>query len=141
MKVVELATLATNFDPLYIEATDWLLANSELFESSPTFWQGSYLYYEFDVLEDLSLEYIATCLDIGDDLVAVDSVWTSTAVIHGVVAQFEDMSYEHTLRAELKIEFTSILQAEEQRLSVKSHEINDVEILDIERDDDDPDFL
>ena len=137
----QIGDLSDNSDSLYLDVCDWFLANYSVFEENPKFWQRNYLYYEFDTLDNLTLEYIETSLSIGGDLVAVDSVWTAAAVIHGTVDHFEDLIYQERLYAALKIEVTSILHAKEGSIRLNSHEINDVEIVGISLDDDEPDFL
>lgn len=119
-------------DAIDILANEWLSENSEIFEDAP-YIPSDYPYMNFDVLENMDCEHIDSPLGIGNDLVAVNSVWSGEATVQGVVADLGEILMEDTLDVALEINIASILKVKNGGLCVQSHEISHIEPIEIRK--------
>ena len=119
-------------DEISILAYNWLSANSEIFEGD-AYTPSEYLWVEFDVIENICRLSIESTLEIGDDFVVVNSTWKGDASVQGIVATMENLMLDESLNSEVLLSVTSILKTQNGDLTVESHEVNNVDILETSR--------
>ena len=115
-------------EEISILAYDWLSANSKIFEGDE-YTPSDYLWMEFDVIENICRLSVESTLEIGDDFVVVSSTWKGDAAVQGIVATMEDMTLKDSLTSKVVLGVTSILKSQNGKLTIQSHEVNDVSIL------------
>ena len=110
----------TNFnDTVQLKADDWILNNPEILNFS-----GAFLFVEFDVVVGTMLQRIEQTLDLGNDKALVESRWTCDVVAEG----FNNPYYADNLFITLEFDLSSIVKIDNDRLSVQSHEVTDMEV-------------
>ena len=124
----KIADYAAVNDAVLLEVTEWVLRNSEIFEE-PRGPITGYLYIEFDLIEEVSLERIEQTLDLSCDEVLVDSKWTGHAVVQG----YEHRYFSDSLSVSLEFALSSIVEPTNDGFRVRSHEITDVAAVDFVR--------
>ena len=110
-------------DAVSLEVTDWILKNPESLEV------GDYFFVEFDVVEDVAFQNMEEALDLGGGEVLVESEWTCEVAAEG----FENPHFGDSLHLALRFNLSSIVEVENGRLSVGSHDVTDVDVLDFTR--------
>ena len=118
-------------DSVDISATEWLYDNAEIFEETSRFLTTPYLYTEFDVLEDVSLDGIQSAFQISDELVVVNSKWTGEAAIQGFIGR----GYYDALNAQVGFVVTSLIEVQDRVLQTQSHEVIDLYVESISKSD------
>lgn len=110
-------------DTILLIAQDWLYEHSGIFEDD--YRASEYIGIEFDGLEELLPEGIEETLALNCGQVSVSSVWTGQANLTGIILA----GYmEESLGASVQFRVSSIVQVNDDQLSVQSHEIVDVEV-------------
>ena len=111
----------TENDTVLLSATDWIHHNTEILDD------GGYLLVEFDVVEEVFLDSIERALDLGAGEVLVESEWTCNVSAEG----YDNPHFGNYLRVELQFKLSSIVKVDNDRLSVKSHEVTDMGVVDV----------
>ena len=106
-------------DAVPLEVTDWILKNPEIVDV------GGYIFVEFDVVEEVFLESIDAAFDLGSNEALVNSKWTCYVAALG----FENYHFGNSLLVTLELELSSVIKINEDRLSVKSHEVIDMDVM------------
>ena len=108
-------------DTVSLRITDWIYDNPDIVEV------GGYIFVEFDVVEDVVLHSIERTLELGKNEVLVESHWTGDVVAQG----YDNPYFGETIRITMTFILSSIVQVDEGRLNVKSHEVTDAEVEEI----------
>lgn len=120
-------------DTLGIVVNDWFWGNAESVEHS-SFWSGDYLYFDYDIVDHLELTDVQTPLLVEDSVFIVTSTWRGVILGNGIIADLGDMTFHDSLRVEVKIQVTSVIEDEKGKLLAKAHGIGDVKVMSIEND-------
>ena len=117
----EIDDFTPDSDAVQLEVTDWILKNPESLEVD------DYFFVEFDVAEDVALQNIEKVLDLGGGKFLVESEWTCEVAAEG----FEDPNFYFgdSLQLVSRFNLSSIVEVENGRLSVRSHEVTDIDVL------------
>ena len=107
-----------------IPATEWLYAHSEIFDEASRMLAGPYLYTEFDVLQDVTLDGIQSAFQISSDLVVVNSTWTGEAAIQGFIGR----GYYDPLDAQVEFLVTSLIEVKGDVLQTQFHEVIELHV-------------
>ena len=107
-------------DTVLLKATDWILDNPEILEVG-----GAYIFVEFDIVEEVVLQSIEQAIEIGGGQALVESNWTCDVAAEG----YDNPHFGDNLRIALEFKLNSIVNIEEDSLSVRSHEVTDVEVV------------
>ena len=118
----QIADFTTSSDLVLLKATDWIYDNSEILEVA-----GAYIFVEFDIVEEVVLNSIEQTLDIGSGEALVESKWTCDVAAEG----YYNPHFGENLRIELEFNLSSIVKIDEGCLSVQSHEVTDMEVVDV----------
>ena len=108
-------------DKVLLEATDWILHNPEILEV------GDYSSVEFDMVEEAAFHGIERTLDLGGGEALVESKWTCNVSAEG----YDNPYFHYGLRVELEFKLSSIVKVDNSCPSVKSHEITDMEVIEV----------
>ena len=117
----QLADFTASSDTVLLKVTDWILDNPELFEV------GGYTFVAFDIVEEVFLHSIERALDLGGGEVLVESKWTCDVAAEG----YENPHFGDNLRLTLRFALSSIVKVDNDCLSVRSHEVTDMEVVDV----------
>ena len=113
-------------DAVLLIVNDWILSNPEIFEDDYGPIAG-FLFVEFDVIEQVSLQRIEQTLSLGSNEVTVTSEWICTASAQG----YDNPYFGDYLEIDLRFTLSSIIQVDNGRLSVLSHEVTDMRVDDL----------
>ena len=113
-------------DRVLLEATDWILNNPEILEV------GFYTFIEFDIVEETVLHDIEQTLDLGDGETLVESNWRCYVSAAGYDNPY--LYFRESLQVELEFKLSSIVEVDNARLSVISHEVADMDVVDVIKD-------
>ena len=108
-------------DTVLLKIDDWLSNHFEILDP------GDYIFVQHDVVETAALQNITRTLDLGDGLALVDTEWTSEVVAEGYYNNFMG----DNLRLRLRFTLVSVINVENDSFVVRSHEVGDVEIVDV----------
>ena len=108
-------------DKVLLEATDWILHNLDILDA------GDYPLVEFDIVEGTVLHGIERTLDLGGGEALVESKWTCEVAAVG----YDSPYLHHDLSVELEFRLSSIVKVDNACLSVRSHEVTDMEVVDV----------
>lgn len=111
----------THNDRVLLEVADWLVEHFEILEI------GEYLYVDYDIVEKVALRNIDRTFDLGDGLALVDTAWTCEVAAEGYYNRFMG----DNLRLQLQFKLSSVINVEDDCFVVRSHEIGDVEFVDV----------
>ena len=117
----QIADFTASSDVVLLKMTDWIYDNPEVLEV------GDYIFVDFDIVEDAVLRSVKRTLDLGHNEVLVNSEWTCEVAAEG----YDNPHFANSLRFSLQFELSSIIQVHNDDLSVGSHEVNDVDVLDV----------
>lgn len=110
----------TSSDSVLLKATDWIHENPEILEVG-----GTYLFVEFDIVEEVVLHSIEQAIDIGGGEALVESNWTCDVAAEG----YDNPHFGDNLRIALEFKLSSIVRIDGNCPSVQSHEVTDVEVV------------
>ena len=108
-------------DVVELKVTDWMYEHPEILEV------GDYYFADFDVVEEVLLSDIERALNLGEGEVLVESDWTCDVVAEG----FDNPHFGKRLRVEIHFRLNSIIKVDDSCLVVRSHEITDVEVVNV----------
>ena len=120
----QIKDFTTHDETVALMAQDWMYEHASKFEDP--YIATNYLGVEFDGLEGVVLEDVEETLALGSGQVSVDSIWTGQAGLVGIIGGY----LEESLQASVKFRVSSIIEVNDECLSVQSHEL--VEIVDLE---------
>ena len=103
-------------------ARDWILEHGSIFDG--VYVGRDYDDIDFDGLSDVLLEDVEETLALGSGQVSVSSVWTGKAELVISVDNF----FEESLWTSVRFRVSSIVQVNDEHLSVQSDEIIDVQV-------------
>ena len=104
-----------------LEATDWICSNPNILDFD------DYLFVEIDIVEAIALDCVERAFELGSGEVLVESRWTCDVSADGHTNRyFGDM-----ISVELKLELSSIIEADNGRLTVRSHEVTGMEVVNV----------
>ena len=109
-------------DSVLLKATDWLYENPETLEVG-----GAYIFVEFDIVEEAVFHSIEQAIDIGGSEALVESNWTCDVAAEG----YDNPHFGDNLRIALEFKLSSIVKIDKDCLSVRSHEVTDMEVVDV----------
>ena len=112
----------TSSDSVLLKVTDWIHENPEILEVA-----GTYPFVEFDVVEEVVLHSIERSIDIGGGEALVESNWTCDVAAVG----YANPHFGEYLRIALEYKLSSIVRIDGDCLSVQSHEVTDMEVVDV----------
>ena len=118
----QIADFTTSSDSVLLKATDWIYDNPEILEVG-----GAYIFVEFDIVEEALLRSIEQAIDIGGGEALVESNWTCDVAAEG----YDNPHFGDSLRIALEFKLSSIVKIDEDCLSVRSHEVTDMEVVDV----------
>ena len=108
-------------DVVELKVTDWMYEHPEILEV------GDYYFVDFDVVEEVLLSDIERALELGEGEVVVESDWRCDVVAEG----FDNPHFGKHLRVEIQFKLSSIIKVDDGCLVVRSHEITDVEVVNV----------
>ena len=117
----QIADFTASSDRVLLKATDWIYDNQEILEV------GGYIFVEFDIVEEVVLNSIERTLDLGGGEALVESKWTCDVAVEG----YDNPHFGENLSVELQFELSSIVKVDNDGLSVRSHEVTDMEVVDV----------
>ena len=112
----------TSSDSVLLKATDWIYDNPEILEVG-----GAYIFVEFDIVEEAVFRSIEKAIDIGGDEALVESNWTCDVAAEG----YDNPHFGDNLSIALEFKLSSIVKIDKDCLSVRSHEVTDMEVADV----------
>ena len=112
----------TSSDSVLLKATDWFYDNPEILEVG-----GAYYFVEFDIVEEVILNNIEQAVDIGGSEALVKSNWTCVVAAEG----YDNPHFGDNLHIALEFKLSSIVKIDKNCLSVQSHEVTDMEVVDV----------
>ena len=118
----QIGDFTTSSDTVSLKATDWIYDNPEILEVG-----GAYIFVEFDIVEEVVLHSIEQALDIGSGEALVESNWTCDVAAEG----HDNPHFGENLRIALEFKLSSIIKIDDDCLSVQSHEVTDMEVVDV----------
>ena len=88
---------------------------------------GGYLYVDFDIVEEASLESIEQTIDLGRGEILVESEWTCEAAVEG----YDSPNFGEQLSMTLQFTVSSIVKIEGDRISANWHEVSDIRVANV----------
>ena len=116
----QIADLTASSDTVLLKATDWILNDPDILN-----FHGAYLFVEFDVVEGVFLQRIEQALNLDSSRVLVESSWTCDVAAEG----FNNPYFGDNLSLTLGFELSSIIKVDDDCLSVQSHEVTSMEVI------------
>ena len=108
-------------DTVLLKAVDWIYDHLEMLDVS------DYIVVEFDVLEKDEFESVEKAFDLGNGRAMVQTTWRSEAFAEG----YYNRHFGDYLRLRLQFTLNSVINIDDDRYSVESHEITEMEVVDI----------
>ena len=115
----KVADFTDSSETVQLEVADWILKNDAILDV------GGYIFVDFDVVQEVFLANIEGAFDLGNNEVLVNSRWTCDVAAQG----FENYHFGNSMLLTLELELSSIIKTNEDCLSVKSHEVIDMEVI------------
>ena len=82
---------------------------------------------EFDVVEGTVIQSIERALDLGEGLALVESIWVCDVAAEG----YDGPHLRYNLELAMKVRLSSVVSVDNSRLAVRSHEVTDVEVVEV----------
>ena len=117
----QLDEFTADSEEVILRMTDWIYENPEVFDGL------GYISVDFDVVEDVSLSQIERVLDLGSGEILVETKWRCNAGAEG----FDNPHFGDYLSVILQFSLSSLLKANNRRLSIVSHEVTDVYVEEV----------
>ena len=111
----------TESDTVLINVMDWIYHNIEIVDV------GGYEFVDFDTIEEVFFQSIERAIDLGGGEFHVESEWTCDISAEG----YDNPYFGNHLRVESRFNLSSIVKFENGCLSVRSHEVTGMEIVDV----------